>query len=103
MPSVVLIDRDGVEWEARTAMALSMMVFRDGMRPKTGSLAQNFASVSQQVPIPPQADQPLWISDRDTDAERESFVPARLAASKVVTALVDANGDVSLFVNGVEL
>jgi len=52
MPSVVLVDRDGAEHTVSTLLDLQHRVFRNGMRPDSGTLAQAVATVANGQPVP---------------------------------------------------
>lgn len=52
MPSVVLVDRDGVEHTVSNLTTLQHALFRNGMRPDTGTVAQAVATVADGQSLP---------------------------------------------------
>lgn len=52
MPAVVLVDRDGTEHTVSTLLGLQHALFRNGMRPDTGTVAQAVATVANGQPVP---------------------------------------------------
>lgn len=85
MPGVVLIDRNGSEWEVRSPSALTDAVFRDGMRLKSGTIQENILALQLSVAVAPTLNDPILKRDIDTDEEREAFIPARLSAARIAT------------------
>lgn len=87
---VTLIDRNGQEWEIRTPGALTDAVFRDGMRPKTGSVGDNMQALRMGYVLVPALNDPVLKRDIDTDAEREELLPARLSEEALLARFAGA-------------
>lgn len=95
MPGVVLIARDGSEWEVRSAGALTDAVYRDGMRPKSGTVADNMLALVTNSVVVPTLNDVVLKRDYDTDIERETFIPARLSTGAL--AALGAPGPATAF------
>jgi hypothetical protein len=103
MPSVVLVDRDGNEHTVSTLLGFQHAVYRSGMRPDTGTIADAVTTLANGGAIPaslqrlleefPESTGGGGGSAPTTDVQKESYVPSRLAASALASTFIPIAAD----------